>query len=374
MKRAVSYNILMNAQLVPALCLFLLSPAAAEDGKSLGRKALETVVSHLGDRDSEVREQAIRVMGETGNKGAAATLRKSLADPDKHVRIAAAEALWKLGDASGLKTVNAIINDKPAQGPIANSPLVELKLISQNNIRARAVQALASMRGKKAEQALFALRNDNFGKIRDAAALELARLGHGDELAQFIEALASQDEAIRYEGATALAAICSQSAVQPLRDMLAGEASVRVRMAALDALACSPGRESALAEVLSLSSDKNPSVSVKALAALGGIRNAKAFEKLTAVVDDTESDLILKLAAAGSLAQSGRKPPVLLVRRSADANSEEARRAGLKLMPHLTDEEAAPHLETFLADVNLTIRLEAALQTLKRFAATERKK
>lgn len=374
MKRAVSYNILMNAQLLPALCLFLMSPAAAEDGKSLGRRALETVVSRLGDRDSEVREQAIRVMGETGNKGAAATLRKSLADPDKHVRIAAAEALWKLGDASGLKTINAIINDQPAQGPIANSPLVELKVISQNNIRARAVQALASMRGKKAEQALFALRNDNFGKIRDTAALELARLGHGGELEQFIAALSNPDEGIRYEGASALASICAESAVQPLRDLLAGESSVRVKMAALDALACSPGKDAALAELLSLSSDKNPSVSVKALTALGGIKNSKAFEKLSAVVGDAESDLILKLAAAGGLARTGRKPPIGLLRRATDSNSEEARRAGLELLPLLTDDEAVPYLESFIADSNLNIRLEAALQSLKRFSAQERTK
>ncbi|MDQ7771928.1 MAG: HEAT repeat domain-containing protein [Elusimicrobiales bacterium] len=364
----------MNAQLVTALCLFLTSPAAAEDGKSLGRRALETVVAHLNDADSEVRERAIRVMGETGNRGAAATLRKSLADPDKHVRIAAAEALWKIGDASGLKTVTAIINDKPAQGPIANSPLVELKVISQNNIRARAVQALASMRGKKAEQELFALRNDNFGKIRDAAALQLARLGHGEELEQFIAALASPDEAIRHEGASALASICSRNAVAPLRDLLAGEASVRVKMAALEALACSPGRDSALAEILSLSSDKNPSVSVKALAALGGIKNAKAFEKLSAVVEDTESDLILKLAASGALAQAGRRPPAALIRRAADSNSLEARRAGLELLPHLTDEEASPYLENLLSDPDLNIRLEAALHSLKRFAAPERKK
>ncbi|MDT8285748.1 MAG: HEAT repeat domain-containing protein [Elusimicrobiales bacterium] len=364
----------MNAQLVPALCLILLSPAAAEDGKSLGRKALETVVSHLRDRDSEVREQAIRVMGETGNKGAAAALRKFLSDPDKHVRIAAAEALWKLGDASGLKTVSAIINDKPAQGPIANSPLVELKMISQNSIRARAVQALASMRGKKAEQALFALRNDNFGKVRDAAALELARLGHGSELEQFIAALSSPDEGIRYEGASALAAICSRNAVQPLRDLLAGETSVRVKMAALEALACSPGKEAALTALLSLASDKNPSVSVRALTALGGIKDSKAFEKLSEVVADSESDLILKLAAAGGLARTGRKPPANLIRRAADSNSAEARREGLELLPHLTDDEASPYLETFLSDADPNIRLEAALQSLNRFSARERKK
>lgn len=364
----------MNAQLLTALCLFLTSSAAAEDGKALGRKALETVVSHLADRDSEVREKAIRVMGETGNRGAAATLRKSLADPDKHVRIAAAEALWKLGDASGLRTVNEIINDKPAQGPVANSPLVELKVISQNNIRARAVQALASMRGKKAEQALFALRNDNFGKVRDTAALELARLGHADELGQFLAALSSPDEGIRYEGSSALASICSQSSVQPLRDLLSGESSVRVRMAALDALACSPGREAALSDILSLASDKNPSVSVKALAALGGIKNSKAFEKLSAVVEDSESDLLLKLAAAGSLAQGGRKPPMTLITRAADSNSAGARRAGLKLTAHLTDAEAAPYLGAFLADTDLGVRLEAALHSLKRFAAPEGKK
>ncbi len=374
MKKSVSYNIRMKARFLAALCLFFTPSLGAEDGKALGRKALGIVVTHLADADSEVREKALRVMGATGNRGALSTLRKSLSDPDKHVRIAAAEALWQLGDSSGLRTVNAIINDKPAQGTIVNSPLVELKMISQNNIRARAVQALAAMRGKKSEQALFALLNDSFGKIRDTAALELARLGHADQLGQFTRALASEDEGLRFAGASALAAICSGGAVSGLRDLLSAETSVRVKMAALDALACSEGKEEALAELLSLSQDKNPSVSIKALSALGGIRSARAFERLTAVIDDAESDLGLKLAAAGSLTVSGRKPPVQLLRRAADSNSPEARMAGLRLLPQLADAEASPYLEAFLADGDLGVRLEAALQTLKRFSDPERKR
>jgi HEAT repeat protein len=247
-------------------------------------------------------------------------------------------------------------------------------MISQNNIRARAVQALAAMRGKKSEQALFALLNDNFGKIRDTAALELARLGYADQLGQFTLALASEDEGLRFAGASALSDICSGDAVASLRDLLAAETSVRVKMAALDALACSEGREAALSELLSLSLDKNPSVSIKALSALGGIKSARAFGRLAAVLDDAESDLGLKLAAAAGLALSGRKPPVALLRRAADSNSPEARMAGLRLLPQLTDEDASPYLGEFLADGDLGVRLEAALQTLKRFSAPERKK
>ncbi|HOI42778.1 MAG TPA: HEAT repeat domain-containing protein, partial [Elusimicrobiales bacterium] len=97
----------MKARLLAALCLFFTPSLGAEDGKALGRKALGVVVAHLADADSEVREKALRVMGATGNRGALSTLRKSLSDPDKHVRIAAAEALWQLGDSSGLRTVNA---------------------------------------------------------------------------------------------------------------------------------------------------------------------------------------------------------------------------------------------------------------------------
>ena len=73
--------------------------------KELGRKALETALSHIKSQDPDVRSMAADILGQTGNKAASGVLKKMLADTDKHTRINASEALWNLGDPSGLKIV-----------------------------------------------------------------------------------------------------------------------------------------------------------------------------------------------------------------------------------------------------------------------------
>jgi len=236
--------------------------AAPLSRKELGRKALRTVVTHLKNEDSDIRAHAAEILGGAGNKAAVGMLKNMLGDRDKYVRIAAARALWELGSPAGMKIVLGIINEVPAQGPVVvtNSPLVELKIISQNKRREKAIEAYAWMKGEKGAELLYQLKNDNYGPIRDAAARELARLGHDEELARFTEALSSGQEAIRYEGASILSKICPPSAAAPLAKLLAEEKSVRVRMAALDALKCNPSRKSAAAILIKLADDDNLTV------------------------------------------------------------------------------------------------------------------
>lgn len=354
--------------------VLLLLPAAHGQAqplskKDLGRRALQAVVEHLKSRDSDVRALAAGILGEAGNKAAAGMLRNMLGDPDKYVRLAAAQSLWRLGSAAGLKTVTGIIDDVPAQGPIAitNTPLVELKIISQNKIREKAIETYAWMKGEKAAELLYALKNDNYGSIRDAAARELARLGRDEELAQFTDALASEEEPVRFEAAGVLGRICTPYAAAPLAKLLSAEKSVRVRIAALDALKCTPSRKEAAGELLKLADDENPTIKFKAVAALGGIKDNKVKEKLAAVAAETR-DIRLRITAQRGLQLAGSAPDLNTARDAMSASSAEIRLEAMEVVSFFPDEDALPLLEQGLADDDTKVKLAAALQALNRAA------
>lgn len=360
----------MVALLLALLLIFPALPGQAEpvSRKDLGHKALFTVVAELKSDDSDLRAQAAEILGATGNKAAIPMMKSLLNDRDKYVRIAAARSLWELGSPAGIKIIYAIINDIPAQGsvPVTNSPLVELKVISQNKIRAKAMEALVGMKGKDASDVLYKMKNDNYGTIRDAAARELARLGNEEELTQFTDALASEDEALRYESAVVLGKICAAGAVDALKALLPAEKSVRVKMAALDALKCNPARKDALSELLALADDTNPTIKYKAVGALSLIKEARAQAKLGAIAAETK-DIHLKITAEKGLMLGGAPADAHTVQSALDSVSPEIKIEALDVINGFTEDEAAPLLAQALDDTSVQVKLAASLQILKRF-------
>lgn len=386
------YNLNMKSAAAASFCAFLLvlcggissiagakdepGPAAADGAKvqagpaqtpaALGKNALHAVAVYLKSEDPEVRARAVEVLGLAGNAAARPVLEKMLQDPDKYVRIAAAGAVWELGSSAGLKPLYAVINEVPSAGDDP-SPLAALKVISRNKIREKAMDELVSMRGAKATDTLLKLRNDEHGSIRDAAARELARLGRADELSQFTDALTSDDEAIRYESASVLGRICARGAVSPLVSLLSSEKTVRVKVAALEALGCTPGKEAASAELLKFSEDENPTIKHRAVAALGGIKKADVKARLSAIAAGT-TDIRLKLAACKGLALAGEPADGATAARALGAVSPEVRLEALDFINNLSAGEAQPLLAAALEDESPQVKLAAALQIIKRFA------
>ncbi len=343
------------------------APSAAQQRAELGKKALALVAGHLKDSDPEIRAQAATVLGAAGNNAASGVLAPMLRDGDKYVRIAAARALWELGDPSGLKTIYAIINAVPAGGKADNPALAELKLISQNKIREKALEALSAMRGEKAAELLRKMKNDDFGPIRDTAARELARLGRTEEFEQFAAALASEDEALRYEAASSLARICTGGAASGLLALLDKEKSVRVRMASLDAIKCEPGKKTAADQLLKLAEDANPAIKFKAVCALAGIKEETVKVKLAAMAADT-TDIRLKLAIQKGLILAGAKGDASVPDRGYEAISPEVRIEALELLENFSPEQAQPLLTRAIEDESVRVKLTAALQIIKRFS------
>ncbi|HAH31939.1 MAG TPA: hypothetical protein DCL44_06465 [Elusimicrobia bacterium] len=373
----------MKAELAMLLLLFPAVAFGAQvySDKELGTKALEAVITNIKNEDSDIRAMAAEVLGNAGNKAAVKMLTGLLTDINKHVRITAAEALWRLGNPSGLKTVYAIINDVPAKEPVNHSPLIELKTISQNKIREHAIEAIVYMKGAKAEKLLFSLKNDAFGTVRDVAARELSSLGYNEEMTQFLDALDSEDEAVRYQSAAVFSKICNAAALPKLKELLGKEVSIRVKTAVLDAIACIPERKSAAQALLLLADDKNPTVQYKAIVALAGIKDKKVSAKLAEINSGT-GDLKLKLAILPALisrsadaAIGGQpaddasvRPELETISRALNALSPEVKISAVKALENFNPQEARPLLGAALADANATVKLEAALQILRRFS------
>jgi len=339
----------------------------AQQRLELGKKALAVVAAHIKDDDSEVRAQAAAVLGAAGNKAACAVLETMLQDRDKYVRIASAHALWELGSTAGLKTIYEIIKTAPAGKKTENAALAELKMISQNKIREKALETIAAMKGEKAVPTLLRMKNDDSGAIRDTAARELARLGREDEFAEFVEALKSGDEMLRYESASALSKICSRGAVAGLLALLEGEKTVRVRIAALDALKCEPGKKAAATMLLKLADDENPAIKYKAVAALAGIAEEPVKLKLAAIAAET-TDIRLQLAAHKGLILAGVKGEVGVAERGYEAISPEVRIEALELLESFSAEESRPLLARAIEDDSVRVKLAAAQQIIKRFS------
>ncbi|OGS12420.1 MAG: hypothetical protein A2234_05300 [Elusimicrobia bacterium RIFOXYA2_FULL_58_8] len=366
----------MNLCLTAFLVLILTLPCpgqptaganAAQQRIDLGKKALAVVAGHLKDANSDIRAQAATVLGAAGNKAAAGVLGKMLQDRDKYVRIAAAHALWELGSTAGLKTIYEILKNVPDVKGAESSPLAALKIISRNKIREKALETLAAMRGPKAAETLVRMKDDDFGPIRDTAARELARLGRTEELARFVDALASEDEALRYESASALSRICAGGVTQGLLSLLETEKAVRVRLAALDAIKCDPGKKAAAAQLLKLADDANPAIKYKAITALAGIKDDTVKSKLGAIAADT-TDIRLKLAAHSGLIAAGAKGDVAVPERGYEAISPEVRIEALELLESFSPEEAQPLLTRAIDDENVRVKLTAARQIITRFS------
>jgi len=335
--------------------------------KELGRNALTVIVSEVSNRDSDVRALSCEILGEIGNRSAVKLLKERLSDPSKYVQISAAGALYKLGNKDGLSTLLGIIKNVPGRKPILNDPLLQMKVISHNKIREKAIEVFAQLVRKKSMKLLYALKRDEYGIVRDAASRQLAKLGDEEEIKKFIYALGDEDEGIRYEAARSLARICSDDSLHALKNQIKIETSIRVKIAILDSFLCVRKKKKIMMEMLKLSLSMNPTIKFKAVSVLSEIKQKGLPEKLEDIYRENK-DLGVKLAAMKGMVLNGSRPDISLIKSGMRAKEEEIKELLLDLLELLSFQKAKPFLIDLLKDPNYKIRLYAAGQILKRLA------
>jgi HEAT repeat protein len=353
------------------------SAPVKEDGgqknKALGRKALTLIVREMKNSDSDIRMLSCEILGKIGNKAATKVLKNSLQDISKHVQIAAAEALYRLGDRKALKIILDIINDAPGKKPIANTALLQMKEISKNKIRERAIEAVVRVLDDESRNLLYNLKIDNYPAIRDVASRELAMLGDDGEMRHFIYALENEDEPIRYEAALSLSKICSSSSIESLKIALKKETSMRVKIAILDFFLCVRGRKSFMEDMLKLSSSRNATIKFKSTLALANIKNKKVLSRMEEVYSG-DKDLGMKLAAMKGMIKHGKTMETGVLNSALASKDLEIKLLALDIIKSFDGNIAIPLLSLALESKEPKVRLEAAHQIVKRLAKKRNKK
>jgi quinoprotein glucose dehydrogenase len=132
--------------------------AARGDDSAVTVGVTEALVELVGDKDAEVRAQAVRVLGDGRADRAYQALRERLADPHPRVRFFAALAMGKLKRPEAVPSVLTFLRDNADRDPY---------------LRHAGVMALAGMGD---EQALLAAAADGSPAVRRAILLALRRL------------------------------------------------------------------------------------------------------------------------------------------------------------------------------------------------------
>lgn len=129
-----------------------------EDGLiAIGKPAVEPMIVKLGDKDSDIRESAARVLGKIGDIRAIEPLIGKLTDRDDGVRSHVVDALGKISDTRAVEPLIPHIKDK------------------NDNVSYRAIEVLGNMKDVRAAKSLVARLHDE--KFRRSAINALAKIG-----------------------------------------------------------------------------------------------------------------------------------------------------------------------------------------------------
>lgn len=87
--------------------------AAMEIYESLGRRGLPSIITLVRDPDHEVRLFAVNMLHQTELPESLPVLMDALNDEDVNVRIAAVEALGRIGDSTAIAALQKLLSDEP---------------------------------------------------------------------------------------------------------------------------------------------------------------------------------------------------------------------------------------------------------------------
>ncbi|MFB6195015.1 MAG: HEAT repeat domain-containing protein [Haloplanus sp.] len=192
--------------------------AAIDALDSIGSDAIERLVAEMAGVDADGADWV----------RAEAYVKTLSADRDE-LRMAAANALRRLGDASTLPALTDTLDDPNPR------------------VRARAARACGAIGDERAAPALAERLDDPVGPVRREAADALAAIGTDRALSPLLDAVTDDNDEVRYAAVMALGGYRGPEAIDPLIEALDDESDV-VRRAAvfsiIELLASAPTEQS----------------------------------------------------------------------------------------------------------------------------------
>jgi HEAT repeat protein len=287
-------------------------------GGSATQAKLDDLFRRLEDGDLGARIDAARTLGGTGDTRAMEPLAKATGDRHPTVRIAALRAMAKIED--GTRTVQAareLLGDGDADvraaalGVLENLEDDESRDLIEKSIddgdprvRCAAIAALTKVHDSETADLVAPLLDDPDGAVRDTAVNALVELKDPRAMGPLLDRLDRPDPFGRARVIHALGRLKSREAVEPLISVLLTDEAGAVRAAAARALGTG-GYGVAVQPLLQSLDDPDVQVRRAAAASLGEIGDERALAPLIETVLDEGEDLIVRTAAAESLASFG---------------------------------------------------------------------
>ena len=258
-----------------------------------------------------------------------ADLLKALKDKDADVRLKAAEALGKLGDAQAVELLIEVLNyDEDSDvrqeaawalgqidDPRTIDPLSYASVKDANGyVRDEAYEALqknaigGNTKDTRSVDPIIGALKDEDQRVRDRAAQALGQLKNAAATDSLIEALNDENSDVRQEAAWALGQIEDPRTVDPLSYASVKDANGYVREEAYEALQKNDiGGNTvdtrSVDPIIGALKDEDQKVRDRAAQALGQLKNAAATDSLIEALNDENSDV--RQEAAWALGEIG---------------------------------------------------------------------
>jgi HEAT repeat protein len=265
-------------------------------------RRLEPLLAALRDRDPEVLQIAIGALKRFNEERVVAALTPLIFNPDAGVRGRAAQVLDFLGwkprrpdEEIWYAVARNHLAHAAAHG-IAALPALECVLnAGPYNLRAAAVEAIATIEDKRAMRPLLAALKSTDPAVCGAAVDALSNTGDPQYVPPIIGVLRHSDAHARVVAAEALGRLNTMTAVEPLRALLQDPAW-DVRRAAAEALGRlkDPAAVEALTQILV---DRDVDVREATALALGRMDDRRAIGPLVKSLKDSTSG-VRRIAAA----------------------------------------------------------------------------
>jgi HEAT repeat protein len=279
----------------------------------LGAVAVEPLIAALKDKDyekdSHVRENAAKALGQIKDARAVELLIAALKDKDFEVSTGAADALGQSKDARAVEPLIAALKDEnwsvrigaaKALGQIkaacAVEPLIAALKDKDKYVRIEAVRALGQSKDARVVEPLIAALKDEAPYVRQSVVWVLREIKDARAVEPLIAALKDENSYVRGDAATAL----EQMKWQPKDDREKTVWFIATRnwneLVKLGTVAVEP--------LIAALKDKDKYVRQGAVEALGQIKDARAVEPLVLKLTDWE----LKESAWNAIKQISWQP------------------------------------------------------------------
>ncbi|AKB31716.1 hypothetical protein MSSIH_1026 [Methanosarcina siciliae HI350] len=309
----------------------------------LGNCGIEAISGVLEHGNTEVKREAVRVLGETGSEMALVPLTAAFGDEDYSVRIETVKAFSMIGTEKAVDLLTNALADK------------------NRAVRLEATNALMRIESERALETLVSALGDKDDFVRFGAMGALSRANPQKAAAPLIKAFKEENKLVRWGAAEALGQMRSERAVEPFMDALQDEDEF-VRWIAIKALGKIKSDKTPDTFICTLD-DKSHFVRREAAKALGVLNSEKTLDLLVSALSD-ENEFVRK-AAAEALGErgpeiAGSKTAVdALVKRLGD-ESHLVRLEAAKALGMARSGEAVVPLLLVLGDENRFVRKEAA--------------